>query len=102
MEKILVKTGSASKDWNSQQKDKIKNILYSEKNPFYQLFNEERIYLDDVDGFISLPIRSYDSIGDKLALRIAKYILKIIEFDGPTYIFVGNWAINVKDNNLSI
>jgi hypothetical protein len=100
MEKILIKTGSASKDWNSQQKDKIKNILYSEKNPFYQMFDEERIYLDNVDGFISL--RTYDSISDKLALRIAKYILKIIKFDGPTYIFVGNWAINVKYNNLPI
>jgi hypothetical protein len=102
MEKILIKTGSASKDWNSQQKSKIKDILYSEKNPFYQMFNEERIYLDDVDGFISLPIRSYDAISSKLALKIAKYILKIIKFDGPTCIFVGNWAINVKDNKISI
>jgi hypothetical protein len=99
-EKILIKTGSHSNtEWNKAQRKRINDILFDEKNPFYKVFDEERLYLDDTNGFISLVQTNYEDFS-KRAPRIAKYILQHVEFDGPSYIYVGDCAMQIKNNKI--
>jgi hypothetical protein len=100
-EKILIKTGSHyfNAEWNKTQRKRINDILFDEKNPFYKLFNEEHLYLDKVDGFISLVQTNHYEDFSKRAPRIARYILQHVEFDGPSYIYVGDCAVRRIENN---
>jgi hypothetical protein len=101
-EKILIKTGShySNAEWNKSQHKRINDILFNEeKNPFYRIFNEERLYLDDTNGFISLVQTNYEDFSKK-APRIARYILQHVEFDGPSYIYVGDCAVRIENNKI--
>jgi len=102
-EKILIKTGShySNAEWNKAQRKRINDILFDENNPFYKLFNEEHLYLDDTsDGFISLVQTNHYEDFSKRAPRIARYILKYVEFDGPSYIYVGDCAVRIENNKI--
>jgi len=98
--KILIKTGShySNKEWNRQQFSKINKVLFNEEeNPFYKFFNEERLFLDDTNGFISIAAHSYDDYNFcRIAKKLAKYLLDNIAFDGPSNIYIGNCIIEVK------
>jgi len=101
-EKILIRTGSNYKnaEWNKSQRSKIKTILLNEKDPFYRIFNEERLYLDDTNGFISLVQTNHYEDFSKRAPKIARYILQHVEFDGPSYIYVGDCAVRIENNKI--
>jgi len=99
--KILIKTGShySNAEWNKSQRKRINDILFDKRNPFYKVFDKERLYLDDTNGFISLVQTNYEDFSKK-ASRISRYILQHVEFDGPSYIYVGDCAVRIENNKI--
>jgi len=51
---IFTGTNSSNKERNNESFEKLNDLLLSEKNPYYDLFNQENLYLDDTDGFIGI------------------------------------------------
>lgn len=96
---IQIFTGSHSSNstHNKQQFNKINDLLYSKQNPIYKKFNEDKFYLDDCDGFISIV--KTNSINKELTdlqlNKFVKYLKKFIKYEG--FLFVGSSII--KYNN---
>ena len=94
---ILTGSHSSNSTNNKQQFNKINDLLYSKENPIYKKFNEDKFYLDDCDGFISIV--KTNSINKELTdlqlNKFVKYLKKFIKYEG--FLYVGNSII--KYNN---
>lgn len=94
---ILTGSHSSNSTHNKQQFDEINHLLFSKENPIYKKFNEDKFYLDDCDGFISIV--KTNSINKELTdlqvNRFVKYLKKFIKYEG--YLYVG--ASIIKYNN---
>jgi len=96
---IQILTGSHSNNstHNKQLFNEINELLYSKKNPIYKKFNEDKFFLDDCDGFISI-VKTNSSNKDLTDLQLSKfvnYLKKFIKYEG--FLYVGQSII--KYNN---
>tara|TARA_R110001606_G_C14892706_1_gene592918 strand:+ start:177 stop:476 length:300 start_codon:yes stop_codon:yes gene_type:complete len=87
MTKLEILTGShfSNKKHNLNLSEEINDILLSKKNPLSKKFNEEQLFLDDTDGFISVVKSSYifKEMTNKQVIKLKEYLLQYIEpFDG--------------------
>lgn len=76
--KIEIRTGSHSsnRDINKKAFSKLNNLLLSKENPHFDLFNEEELYLDDVDGIVSIvPSSHIYKVNPDVASEINDFIL---------------------------
>lgn len=93
-DKIEISTSShpSSKEKNKEAFTKLNNLLLSEENPHYDVFNTEELYLDDTDGLISLVPSSHVTfdMSEKKAKSIAEYIRKHLSNKDIT-IFVASY-----------
>lgn len=89
----VIKTGSGVSKHNRSQFDKINDLLLDKDNPCFELFNEETLFLDSTDGFISIVQSDEDCITKEEAELIADYLFKNILFDGETFIYIGDCYI---------
>ena len=87
-----------AKEHNKGAFYELNSLLLSEKNPYQELFQTEELFLDNIDGFISIvpscksafyskdnPI-TYDDLE-----KLADFIWDNIEFYGTLYIYIGDY-----------
>lgn len=97
MIQILTGSHSSNSRHNKQFFNEINELLYSKENPIYKKFNEDKFYLDDCDGFISI-VKTNSSNKDLTDLQLSKfvnYLKKFIKYEG--FLYVGKYII--KYNN---
>lgn len=95
---IEILTGSNCSQHNKEQFEKINDLLYSKKNPIYKKFNEDKFFLDDCDGFISIV--KTNSINKELTTKqlmaFTKYLKQFIKYEG--FLYVGGSIVKYNNN----
>ncbi len=97
MIEILTGSHSNNSSHNKQLFNEINELLYSKENPIYKKFNEDKFFLDECDGFISI-VKTNSSNKDLTDLQLSKfvnYLKKFIKYEG--FLYVGQSII--KYNN---
>ena len=88
-EKIEIFTGShyMNSERNKEAFNLLNEKLLSTDNPYYDLFNSERLYLDDTNGFISIQSNnSQNELYDFGVKGLANYIKSLLKYPVPIYI----------------
>ena len=88
-----------AKERNKKAFYELNNLLLGEKNPYQELFQTEKLFLDDTDGFISIVPSCKDAFYSKDSPitygdleKLADFIWSNIEFYGTLYIFIGDYV----------
>ncbi len=101
--KPIIYTGSHCQNSinNREAFSKINDLLLDKKNPYYDIFNEEKLFLDDTNGFLSIIQSSgLYNFSEKICEGIYEYILENVGFDGETFVYIGDGYIRKVNYNL--
>ena len=98
MIQILTGSHSSNSRHNKQLFNEINELLYSKKNPIYKKFNEDKFFLDDCDGLISIV--KTNSINKELTTKqlmaFTKYLKQFIKYE--SFLYVGGSIVKYNNN----
>ena len=84
--------GSVSED-NEALFEPLQELLESDQNPYYELFETEELSLDSTDGYVGIIDKTIEGVDIEVARGINKFIREHLEDDGDKYqVMIGGTA----------